>query len=89
MAVHSQFPGRSASVSGPARDAFVIVPDDANDLATMARALYVGAAGDLSIVTPSGNDVVFAGVPSGTILPVSAIRVLDEGTSAGAIVGLV
>ena len=46
-------------LNAPAADAFAIAPDNANDLAVAARAIYVGGAGSLEIVTLAGNTVVF------------------------------
>ncbi|MCD7059664.1 spike base protein, RCAP_Rcc01079 family [Pelagibacterium xiamenense] len=83
------FPGRTASMSGPAGDVFTITPDDAVDLAQTTRAIYVGVTGDLAVVAASGAQATFAGVPGGTVLPLRVARVLASGTSAGSLVGLV
>jgi hypothetical protein len=49
--------------------------------------LYVGVGGDVSVVTAGGDNVTFAGVQSGSFLPVHVIRVLTS-TSASKIVAL-
>jgi hypothetical protein len=49
--------------------------------------LYVGVGGDVSVVTAGGDTVTFAGVQSGSFLPVHVIRVLTS-TSASKIVAL-
>lgn len=52
-----------------------------------ARALYVGGAGDVAVqmlgnaVSPGTTTVTFVGVPAGTILPISAYRVMDATTA--------
>lgn len=47
------------------------------------RALYVGGSGDVAIKhTETGDAVTYVGVPSGTILPVSGVRVMSTGTTA-------
>ena len=62
---------------------------DTADLPTEARALYVGGAGDVRVLTRQGDDVVFSAVPAGSILPVFTRRVFDTNTSATLIVALV
>lgn len=44
------------------------------------RALYVGAAGSITVTMKSGASVTFAGVNAGTVLP---IRVVAVTTAAG------
>jgi hypothetical protein len=80
------FQGYSASLSGPATRAAVVTPNDSSDLASIARGLYVGGAGDLSIVTSDGDTVTLTGVQAGTVLPVRVARVRATGTTATAIV---
>lgn len=40
------------------------------DFVKEARALYIGAAGDLTLKMPDGDTVAFVGLVAGTILPV-------------------
>ena len=50
------------------------------------HALWVGGAGDISVDhSEGGTAVVYTGVPAGTILPVSGVRV-NAATTATAIV---
>ncbi|WP_127902098.1 spike base protein, RCAP_Rcc01079 family [Solirhodobacter olei] len=72
----------------PAHDAAAVTPDDAAALAEVSRALYVGQAGDLAVTMAGGQQVTFAGVAAGSLLPVRAERVRATGTTAGAIVAL-
>lgn len=60
----------------------------ANNFSREAQALYVGAAGNVAVVLPSGTAVTFVGVPAGTILPVRCIRVNTTNTSAGSMLAL-
>lgn len=47
------------------------------------NAIYVGGAGDVAIKhTEGGSAVTYVGVPAGTILPVSGVRVMSAGTTA-------
>ena len=49
--------------------------------------LYVGSGGGVDVVTAGGDTVTFAGVQSGSFLPVHVVRVLT-GTSANKIIAL-
>jgi len=73
----------------PADDAFAITPSDGADLAQVVRALYIGGAGSISLVTRAGSTVAFTGLAAGTVLPVRAARVRATGTTATGLVGLV
>lgn len=72
----------------PAEDAAAVTPHDTNELATWSRALYVGGAGNVTVITAKGNTVAFASVPAGTILPIRAKIVKSTGTTATSIVAL-
>jgi hypothetical protein len=73
----------------PASNAAAVAPSDANDLATAARALYVGGAGDVVVDTQGGQtSVKFSAVPAGTVLPVIVTRVRATGTTATLLVAL-
>ncbi len=62
---------------------------DTVDLTVEARALYIGGAGDVRLLTREGDDVVFSAVPAGSILPIYTQRVFDTNTTATLIVALV
>ena len=71
----------------PVRGAVAITPAD-SDMTRAVKALYVGGSGDVRITTIDGDDVVFASVPAGTVLPVQVKRVWSTNTTATNIVGL-
>ncbi len=78
--------GRDAG--GPARRAAAITPSDTVDLTAYAKALYVGGAGNVRVLTVGAEDwdaVTFANHPVGW-LPVQVRRVLATGTTATQIV---
>lgn len=80
--------GRAASQVGPARDAVNITPNDDRDLdGGPARGIFVGVAGAVSIVTPSGNIVKISSTDS-QYHPIYVKRVLNTGTDAADIVAL-
>ena len=75
------------SPSAPARRAEAVTPSDSDDLTTVAKALYVGVAGNVRVVPVGGAAVTFFSHPIG-YLPIQCVRVLATGTTAGSIVAL-
>lgn len=71
----------------PAEHAAAVTPSDSAELAHESRGIYVGGEGNLVLVTGMGETVTFANVPSGSLLPIRARRVL-EATTATNIVAL-
>ena len=71
----------------PAQDAAVVTPSDTADQG-LVRGLFIGGAGDVSLVTAAGRTVVFTGVLAGSILPVRCTKVRSTGTNATNIVAL-
>ena len=72
----------------PYNDGFAITKSDDNELAQVTRGIYVGGAGNISLVTERGNTIVLKGALAGTILNVRAVKVLAA-TTATDLVGLV
>jgi hypothetical protein len=66
----------------PLNRAAAVTPDDNNDLSFVTRAVYVGGAGDVAIITPDGDSVTLKAVPVGTMLSIRVARVKSTGTSA-------
>lgn len=64
-----------------------ITPADSNLANGIARALYIGGAGNVTIMNQDGSTCQFVGVPAGTILPVMA-RQVRAATTATSIVAL-
>lgn len=84
-----QFEDNSSGLDSPASDAFAIAPADGADLAQTVRAIYVGGAGDISLVTKGGTTLTFTGLQAGSILPVRAARVRLTSTTATGLIGMV
>lgn len=76
-------PTITSGSSGPATGAVLVVPSNTGSALAGCRALYVGTAGDISGISADGGAVLFAGVPAGTIFPMSFSRVNVTGTTAG------
>ena len=75
------------NTSDTGRESFAITPHDTNPISRSARSLYVGSAGNVTIVTPAGVQVTYSNVPAGTQLNCGARLVKATGTTASAIVG--
>jgi len=84
--MNDTFSNHASGLESPANNAFLIAPDDANDLTIKPRSLYVGGAGDI-VVRMNGVDVIFQNVSG--ILPIRPTRVLATATTATNIIGLV
>lgn len=83
------FRNHEASLDSPANNAAEITPNDTTDLASTARALYIGGGGAVKVDTAGGDTaVVFAGMTAGQILPVRVSRVYDTDTTATDIVAI-
>lgn len=65
----------------------VITPSDTVNMDTPAT-VYVGAGGNVRVMTAQGDDVVFVGVLGGTVVPVQAIRVFATNTTATSLVAV-
>ena len=81
----SNFPTTPIS---PARSAIAVIPGDDIDLPNVTRAIYIGQAGDVSVHMADGDQVVFRGLPAGSLLPIRVIRVTGTSTTAGSIIAL-
>jgi len=85
MAVSSSIPVHS---SIPALEAEDVTPHDTNNFTKLARAIYIGGAGNAVVVMENDDPITFNGLLAGTILPVRCKRVNATGTSATNIVAL-
>lgn len=85
------FGGALPGLDAPAEGAEAVTPSDGTELAHYSRALYVGGAGNVSVIMRSDDSstaVVFTAVPAGTVLPIRCKTVRTTGTTATAIVNL-
>lgn len=81
------FANRGSDLADPFEHAAAVTPNDDNDLATFARALYVGVAGDVVIITVNNETVTFKAHPVG-VLSGRVRRVKSTGTTATNILAL-
>lgn len=85
----TETPFSTFDATKPASSAIAVTPSDGTDLTFVARALYVGTAGNL-VVRMNGdkNNVTFTNVGDSSLLPIRVDRVLSTGTTATNIVAL-
>jgi hypothetical protein len=89
MTTIDKFHDYSAGLTGPICGGFDIVPDDAADIAQVTRAIMVTQAGSVSAVLKSGDMVTLPNLIVGVVYPFRVARVLEAGTTATGIKGLV
>ncbi len=85
MAASDRFPGAEDLLS-PACHAVEVVPSDTESLPFMSKRLWVGGAGNVTLVTAGAETVEYAAVPAGAYLNVRATQVKATGTTATNIV---
>lgn len=61
--------------------AHAVAPNDAGAI-QLTQGLYIGGAGNVRVLMAGGQDIIFAGVPAGTVLPVAVTRVFATNTTA-------
>lgn len=79
------FQNYTASLRDPVRTAETVIPNDAQDLNSVSRAVYVGGQGDLRVTLAGGEDITFRSAPVGWH-PIRVQRVWATGTTAADIV---
>lgn len=82
------FADYSVGLGSPYVGAEAVVPSDTVSLSSVSRALYVGGAGDLSLVFDDGTTAVLSAATAGSFLPVRVSRVNSTGTTATNVVSL-
>lgn len=82
------FSAYAEGLDSPASNAAAVTTSDTTDLDNTTRYLYVGGAGNLSLIFKGGQTVTLNSVPAGTMLHVRVTRVRATGTTATNIVAL-
>jgi hypothetical protein len=73
-----------AAIAGTAAVGYKIYVKDSNP----GCVLYVGNTGNLHVLTSSGADLTFVGIPAGSFVPVQVKRVFSTDTTATDILAL-
>jgi len=82
------FPSQTPSLLGPLENGFSVTPHDSNALSQTCRALWIGGAGNVNVITRGGDTVLLSGVAAGTLLPIRCTHVKSTSTTATLIVAL-
>lgn len=80
------FSQHAVDLDSPGAYAAAVMPSETVDLTFACRALWVGTAGDIKVLTVGGDTVTFIGF-SGW-LPLRCARVFSTGTTASNIVAV-
>lgn len=83
------FESMQPGLTSPLVDGFSVSPDDASDLPSVTRALYVGQTGDVAVTFLGGGSAVLRDMQAGTVYPLRVRRVSAAGTTAQNLIGLV
>lgn len=80
----------AAGLESPYAHGAAVTPSDTVDLATYARALYIGGtgSGSLKVTTVGGSTITLVGLTAGTLLPIRVKRVFAADTNVTGIVAL-
>lgn len=81
-----------SEMTRPGASTVAVTASDSTDIVKQGerwpRALWVGGAGNVAIVTPDGVVNTLAGVPAGTLLPIQTRRVNSTNTTATSMVAI-
>lgn len=84
MAATDDFASLATGLDGPLVHLVNVTPDDANDLAHVTRAVYIGAAGALKVTTVGGETITIpsAVLGAGVAHKMRVTRIWATGTTA-------
>ena len=80
---------RGDTTDFPAKSLRAVTPHDTNELEYVAKALFIGTGGTLSLIAQEDTAAVSLTVVAGQIVPVRAKIVRATGTTATGIVALI
>ncbi len=70
----------------PLTSGYAVIPSDTEDLPAVSRGVYLGTAGDISVVMKDGSSLVWKNLAAGIVYPFRVSRILATGTTAADIV---
>lgn len=75
-------------IGQPASHLFLITPSDTDTVRYVTRAIRVGTAGDLAVLTLGGETVTIPDVVAGEVLAIQVTKVYSSNTTADGIMGM-
>jgi hypothetical protein len=88
MPAENDFDRFQNQLNSPARRAVAITPSDADELPFVTRWIYVGTAGNLTVVLVDGDQVTFSNVPAGSWMYLMARQVRATATTAANLIAM-
>ena len=89
MSAFTNFINNMRTRRDPAEDGFPVTPNDNTDLPNgNCRGFHVGGDGDVELISPNGNTVVYKSCIAGMQYPYEAARIKATNTTATDIVAL-
>lgn len=82
MAASNTFSTYQEGLDSPVSNWAAVTPHDTNELSYVSRAVWVGGAGNLNVVTAGDDSVTFSGIQAGTLLPIRVKKILSTSTTA-------
>lgn len=82
------FPRHTDTAFSSARRLLAVTPHDTNEIIDPTKAIFIGGAGNISIIAVDDTTSVTLAVQSGQILPIRAKIIRATGTTATGIVAL-
>ena len=79
------FGNNQTRIESPASNAIAIPDSTTTTLDVVSRAVYVGGDGDLHCLTQAGQNITFASVVAGTVLPIRITVVYSDSTATSLI----
>ncbi len=76
------FASQTAGLDSPADNVIAGAASDSVDLTNYCRAVWVATGPLLKVTTVGGQEVQFAGVADGSVIPVRCKRIWSTGTTA-------
>lgn len=78
------FSDESVELDSPCNEGESVTPHDTTKLAKIGRCLYVGVAGDVTVLMAGGSTLTLKNAVAGSLLPIRVQRVNATGTTGGA-----
>ena len=80
------YAGSGDDLLSPSKHATAVTPSDSAPLTYASKRLWVGGAGNVTVIMVDGKTVTYSSVPAGTYLQIRVNQVNQTGTTATNIV---
>lgn len=81
--IQDNFNSAEDSIDTSATRSYPITPSDNNNLPQTTKAIYVGTGGDVKLqLKHDTSPQTYKNIPSGSLLPIRAVKVWSVGTTA-------